>query len=850
VARIPDDTALGLRPVPQARVPHNVDASGDIYEGVGQVGRGIAALGGQIEAREDQANYAQARSTLLQADIAARQTLQNDQDYTTYDARYRDAMQKARDTAGKVIRSRYDLAAFNRDADLDMARGAAAVAGLARQKAVDVGRATLDTTITTNRTAALDATDEATRSALIDATLESIAGAQTKGYLTAQEAVSTRQKWTTDYAEGFLETQSPEKRLQMLQKPKGTPADFLPADIRARLGEQAQREVQQQKVAAEAARADSIASAVLGTYAKAGPDAGAAELTKLQKSGLSQDMLGTIYGKVSTGVSRMRDIQQQAHADDIAGLYASIEAKNVGPETLLAVDKLWDVGALTPLEKASLVGRIEGAHLAGAQNAALAATVREAIATGTPLDPSNSDQRKAVAAAFTQDARGAAVGSDSWQSLATAYAARTRMLPDPAVSWARSAIRSPDPKVAAPAVQFFGSIAATAPDAVSGFDTQTKAFAGMANAMIEAGTPAEKAIEVARQTTLEQNPAVIKQREEAYRKVTDSDSALDNYVDRDFDPSLFSSQPTAPAGLKLDFTQQAGRYFQYTGDLQSARDLAWQDIKRVYGVSEVNGTKQMMVLPPERFGVKPEDIRADIGAFLSGSSSPQQNFSRNAPYAKPANNYLTSLPPEQEKEFQAWVKKNNVPFDPSPTADYDMRGFYKAMKAGDPRASTGVNQNDGKLHFGDTFKTPYHKSFSNESQWATEGAPRWNDKDQLVLPDGRVVFDERAPKVARSESPDDIVLVPDSLTLRSVNDVMSGKPVMPSYKLLTKTGELLLDEHGVPLRYTLPSSEELSVRLRDAQTKATEQAQHLINQARFDRDTARRRREVYPEGSH
>jgi hypothetical protein len=130
----------------------------------------------------------------------------------------------------------------------------------------------------------------------------------------------------------------------------------------------------------------------------------------------------------------------------------------------------------------------------------------------------------------------------------------------------------------------------------------------------------------------------------------------------------------------------------------------------------------------------------DTGA--SGSDP----FSRNQAYAKPApsQGYLTRLPPQEEARFHSWVKQNNVPFDSSPHADYDMRGFYKAMQAGDPRATTGVNQNDGKLHFGDYWKTPYHKSFSAESQWATADAPKWNEKDQLISPDGKVVFDERA----------------------------------------------------------------------------------------------------------
>lgn len=54
----------------------------------------------------------------------------------------------------------------------------------------------------------------------------------------------------------------------------------------------------------------------------------------------------------------------------------------------------------------------------------------------------------------------------------------------------------------------------------------------------------------------------------------------------------------------------------------------------------------------------------------------------------------------------------------------------------------------------DTFDTPISSmardmptadaTFSNESQWAIENAPRWNDKDQLIAPDGTVLFDDRA----------------------------------------------------------------------------------------------------------
>lgn len=88
-----------------------------------------------------------------------------------------------------------------------------------------------------------------------------------------------------------------------------------------------------------------------------------------------------------------------------------------------------------------------------------------------------------------------------------------------------------------------------------------------------------------------------------------------------------------------------------------------------------------------------------------------------------------------------WVRVAGVPFDPSPKADYDMRGFWLAKKMGDPSAQTAVNAADNQMHFPDTWKTPYHRTFSNESKYAQPGAPRWVG-DRLVGENGTVLADE------------------------------------------------------------------------------------------------------------
>lgn len=456
------------------------------------------------------------------------------------------------------------------------------------------------------------------------------------------------------------------------------------------------------------------ASRVLTRYASDGPEAGAAMLSDLAKR-LPPEVMGEVYSKVQSNLNHARNAKQEEHAGDLAGIYRSISSGTAGEEQIAAVETLWKDNAFTPTERASLIGRIEASQVAHAGDRAAAAAIREALQTGVPLDPASGDHRKALSKAFGEDARESPVGSPQWQGLAVAYAARTRMLPDQATSWVRSAIRSPDYKVAAPAAQFLGAVESSAADAASGFDRDTKAFAGMANSMIEAGTPPEKAIETARQTVFEQKPALIEQRRTEYRAAAkESNSALASFIDRDMD-TVFTSQPAPTAALQVDFNSQAQQYFLKTGDIALARELAWKDLQRVYGVSEVNGEKRVMLAPPERFGIKPEEVRKEIGAFLAATP-----------------------------------------------------------------------QSDGS-------------------------------------------------------TADDIIVVPDALTMRATASIMDGKPQSPSYKLMTKSGDLVLDKRGIPVRYTFPSGEELTARIKAEQDAATEKARQKVEAARAERDARARR---------
>lgn len=94
-------------------------------------------------------------------------------------------------------------------------------------------------------------------------------------------------------------------------------------------------------------------------------------------------------------------------------------------------------------------------------------------------------------------------------------------------------------------------------------------------------------------------------------------------------------------------------------------------------------------------------------------------FARNSAWAKKQDSYQTALAPEQETQFRGWLSQNKDRlgyFKPdNPKEDYDLRGYW--LENGNAAAPA--------RHFPDTYKTPYHETFSNESQYATQNAPAW-----------------------------------------------------------------------------------------------------------------------------
>lgn len=372
---------------------------------------------------------------------------------------------------------------------------------------------------------------------------------------------------------------------------------------------------------AKAATIQGAASRILGVYETAGPRAGTEALAAISASDLDPDTQAEVRAQVLSGVSSLRAQRREEHADELVSVERALGNGTAGTGASAQVDRLYNAGALSPAEYANYQGQIERATKARLTDQEEAANIAAILSAGLPLDPTNAKQVKALGSAFAIDVGQQPVGSPGWQSIALGYAAKARVLPPQAEAWVRQAMRSPNPELRANAALFFGNMEQTAPEATSTFDAATKGYAGLVSSMVNAGTDPIRAAQVAQEATYGVTPQVLEQRREQYRDIAKQNpGAMNSLINRDFD-TAFSSQPVPTQAMQADFGQQVQRYFEVTGDIGVARDMAWKDVTRVYGPSHVNGEPTLMMMPPERFGVSPEWVREDLAEWLK--SNPQ-----------------------------------------------------------------------------------------------------------------------------------------------------------------------------------------------------------------------------------
>jgi hypothetical protein len=199
------------------------NAAAQAFGNIAQTGQDMQQLGAramvlqrQKKDAADQTAYATAGSNLAKTLLETKDALAQDQDYTTYEPRWKEAANKARDEQAALITDPAMQARFKAAADLDIAQGWSDLAKVGHGKEADTQVAHLNEVVAQNLQTAVKMRDPAQRQKLFDQTGLMITAAADGGWISQQESGRVQRQFAENYAVQSVEALPPAERLAAL----------------------------------------------------------------------------------------------------------------------------------------------------------------------------------------------------------------------------------------------------------------------------------------------------------------------------------------------------------------------------------------------------------------------------------------------------------------------------------------------------------------------------------------------------------------------------------------------------------------------------------------------------------
>jgi hypothetical protein len=366
---------------------------------------------------------------------------------------------------------------------------------------------------------------------------------------------------------------------------------------------------------------DQHVQTIQSVYENAGTSAGVKVLAQIDKDDtIPPELRDPIRDKLNQQLNAWRDQRREQFAPQIGQLETNIASENAGAQDKASAWDLYEKGALNTTQLSSALSGIERAEREGAKRGLSLEAARQAYEAGAPLDPQKADVKKGVGQLFSALTDNVPPGSSEYVNRATDVTAKVGVAPDPAISWARSSLVGGDAKSAAQAADLISRLDTANPRAVPyALDGKTKAIANTINEAVSSGTDPQTAVDMARKNAAlgDADVKTLNERWKSAKADAGQASALQGRLSDDprFKPGLFTSVPQVPLAMQSEFDALTKDYYRYTGgDVKQARDLAAQDLAHTWGVSEVNGKREIMAYAPEAMfpGLTPAEIRDDI----------------------------------------------------------------------------------------------------------------------------------------------------------------------------------------------------------------------------------------------
>lgn len=393
-------------------------------------------------------------------------------------------------------------------------------------------------------------------------------------------------------------------------------------------------EIKQAETAIKGGEVKATADPIAAAYA-ASTSSGEAALAKLPQSGLDQEQQAKVVQQVEQQRSALTYQRAQQYDKQLTALHTALASGNLPADWRSQTDMLYSRGALNQEQHISMLDTGVRAEKKDTADDEAFSYANDAFQKGTPLDPKSKGDTGSVGVLFDRMTKGQAPGSPSYVNTAESIAAKTGVVPASAVSFARANLVSGEPQAAAQSAEMLDRLQRINPRAYSYAvsDPETKAMAHTISVATQAGTDPVTAVTMARENaerSKSQQTMLDAQWNKQFpsgpgsqaRRETMDDAAIQAGLKDDpayRGPGAFfrADVPTPPTAMAAEFNDLTREYFNHTGgNLAQAHQLALNDLKSTWGVSEVNGQRELMKYAPERMvpGLTADEVKTDIAA--------------------------------------------------------------------------------------------------------------------------------------------------------------------------------------------------------------------------------------------
>lgn len=316
--------------------------------------------------------------------------------------------------------------------------------------------------------------------------------------------------------------------------------------------------------------------------------------------------------------------QSQLHADDLASVGQQLVQGKYGNDIEPQIHQLYKQGAINPEGLHSLMDKSMENQVKGITDDSSNLLFDAAMhGTGPKLDPKDPQVVKDSDAYFKAHVmlNGVTPGTDAYAIGASNFVKQTNIVPPMVRSQIRIGLMNGDPQSAVAAATLADRIQKSNPQAdLYAQDPKLESLSSLISDNVRAGLNPVQAYQMAvQQTTV--NSGEAKVRNEAYAAAIKNQNqgnpdaantvALQKQLNTNLSPGIFSGNaPNAPVPMQAENDSLVRQYFAATGDLPKAQELAGKQILKTWGLSTVNGAKEIVKYPiPDR---DVPLVRADI----------------------------------------------------------------------------------------------------------------------------------------------------------------------------------------------------------------------------------------------